>query len=343
VIATIEKVRSDASPPYILASVEGLPRQKLFEEFREGQTVDGTVAMKIKGGVLIDFNCERFGFLLGSRKDVFKLRDGEHVEGMRVEDINAERGQIRLSYPDLSDHVAGREERQYENAGFGYFRPLDKVRAPEDLTEGDTIEGRVVRMGGKVYVDFGGPRMARVLAPRREASRKLSPGEVVKARIEKVRPAVILASVSGLTKLKLFEDLELGQTIDGVVAKKNDRGVLLDIGFERFGFLLGDREDVSKLETDERLEGLKIEKVDAERGEVLLSLASLPDIVAGREGGRSRREGRRLPSPFEEPQENSRGPPIVVGSWESREDAVLGAAAREEEPGSARSLLLGDS
>ncbi|CAK0888442.1 unnamed protein product [Prorocentrum cordatum] len=112
--------------------------------------------------------------------------------------------------------------------------------------------------------------------------RRLEIGQTVSAIVEKVGNTPVV-SLEGLPKLKLLEDLVEGETVDGVVARKTGAGVIFDIGCESFGLLRRDKQrDVFKLEPNESVKGLRIDRIDINKSRIDVSLAGLSDLVAGR-------------------------------------------------------------
>lgn len=80
-------------------------------------------------------------------------------------------------------------------------------------------------------------------------------------------------------------DLKVGDTLDGTVRSRRKKGgVFLDIGSEVNGLLEGAHPSVfAKLDIDEKLEGLTVERVDVDNRQVDVSFAGLADLVADRE------------------------------------------------------------
>jgi len=110
----------------------------------------------------------------------------------------------------------------------------------------------------------------------------------VNVTVEKVNLELGRLSVSivGLPKLRMLETLEVGTTVDGVVCSRNSAGVFIDIGYEAdvllFANLTATKADGFKLEPNEELKGLRVERVDVERGIAGVSFAGLSDLVSDR-------------------------------------------------------------
>jgi len=251
VSVTVERVQSRS----ILVAVEGLPKPI---GPKAGETLTGKVAYKSRDGVFVDI-----GFAEEARVFAPKL--------------------LALDTLEKGQTVTATVEETGSRSIWVSVEGLPKMRMIEDLKEGEVIEGVVAkRSQHAVYLDIGSMAMARVLAPRDDALAKLEYKQVVNATIERVRSKFIVASVPGLPKLKLLEEIQAGQSVDGFVAHRNAGGILVDIGCERLGLLSTSRGDVFKLEHLERLAGLKVESVDIEAGQIDLSLAGLEELVAGR-------------------------------------------------------------
>merc|ERR1740121_2896502 len=96
-------------------------------------------------------------------------------------------------------------------------------------------------------------------------------------------------------------------------------GVMIDIGCEKFGLLARDpNNDVFRLENEERLEGLTIDRIDLDEGRIDLSLAGLSDLVAGR--------------PEQQPKRTARAEqgPAVSAEAKAKEGAAVPEKASEE-------------
>jgi ribosomal protein S1 len=255
VTVTVERVEARS----IMVSVKGVPKPRRFlSDLKAGDTLNGKVAYKSRDGVFVDIGGE----------------DEARVFAPKLQALNTlEQGQTVKATVEEMDSVST----------WVSVEGLPKMKKIEDLKEGQVIEGVVFnRSQHGVYLDIGSMAMARVLAPRDDALDKLKYQDAVSATIVKIRSNYILASVPGLPTLKLLEDFQEGQLVDGFVAQRNAGGVLVDFGCERLGLLSASRGDVFKLESLERLEGLRIETVDFKEGRIDLSLAGLEDLVAGR-------------------------------------------------------------
>ncbi|CAK0808933.1 unnamed protein product, partial [Prorocentrum cordatum] len=147
-------------------SVEGLPRPRLLGEFQEGDLVDGRVAFRGKAGVSIDIGCAQKAKLLGPSSEVSKLALAEVVKGLRIEKVDVETKEVHVSFPGLSDLVAGRPEKRCR-----------------DLRVGEVVHGRVavstpVAHGsaqGQALVDIGCEQPALLVGPRAEVGSPAAP------------------------------------------------------------------------------------------------------------------------------------------------------------------------
>merc|ERR1712228_278326 len=152
---------------------------------------------------------------------------------------------------------------------------LPKLKLFSDAKVGEKLEGRVAKKTkAGVYVDVGYDKLGWVLAPRSEALEKLEANQSVSATVEKVDVEGFRVSVAGLPKLKLFSDLKVGEMVDGKVSARNSAGFLVDIGCEQLALLAGKKE-TSALEPNDELKGMKVEEVDVEKAQAVVSFAGL--------------------------------------------------------------------
>ncbi|CAK0893258.1 unnamed protein product [Prorocentrum cordatum] len=261
VSATVEKVTEHRGVLTTWVSVAGVPKpQKASEDLEAGETFEGTVVYKAREGVYVDIGCELLPRVFAPIRQSLDTLEVNQTVTATIEKIPDSKA--------LWVSVAG----------------LPKLRLMKDLREGEQLEGIVVnRTKDGVFLDIGTlTRQARVLAPRSKAFEKLQFGTVVRATVERIRPKYILVSVAGLPRLKLIEDFQKGQVVDGYVAMKISTGVLVNIGCEQLAFLAAPTEEAFMLEPNEELKGLRVLSVDVEAAQVALSYDGLSDLVAPR-------------------------------------------------------------
>jgi len=269
VAATVEGV--DGST--IRVSVAGVPKPRSLQELRVGETLEGAVGSKTERGVFVDVGCEKPALVIAPREEAYALGRSQPVTA------TVERVQGDVFWVS----VAG----------------LPKLPFPEELQVGSIVNGTVARKSTEgVLLDIGNAEMARVLAPRAMVLERLRYRQQVSAKVEKTCHDGVLVSLEGLPRLKLLEQLEVGGAVDGEYVQTRKGAALFDIGCESLASLTGPRDEVLKLRKFERLEGMRIDKVDIESRKISVSFAGLSDLVANRtlirrsEGTSARRTAR---------------------------------------------------
>lgn len=252
VSATVEKVEDGR----FWVSVAGLPKMKLIKDFQVGETLEGRVAFKSQRGVLVDVGSDRNAFVYAPKKMALEKLRSNQIVSTTVEKVDGPE-QVWVS-------VDG----------------LPKMREPEDLRVGETLDGIVAfkSMKDGVYVDIGLPRTAKVLAPRLTALEMLEADAIVSATVEKVEENVTWVSVSGVPKpQRVAEDMEAGETLEGTVAYQAREGVYVDIGCERFARVFAPiRQSLDTLEVNQVVTAT-IEKVPNSKA-LWVSVAGLPKL-----------------------------------------------------------------
>jgi len=299
VTATVEKVDAEAELFYV--SIAGLSKPQMFKDLEVGSTVDGTVVSRAGAGVYIDIGYED-NVLLSAKvsKDVFKLEPNEEVKGLKVENVDLEKLTATVSFHGLSDLVSDRpaaESSKAKRAKKGGAAPADSeaktpdLRPVADVKVGETFEGTVggITQAGNVFVEVGCQKQALVIAAGSDR-RNLKRRQAVTATVEKVdaEAELFYVSIVGLSKPRMFKDLKVGSTVDGIVCSRSRIGVFIDIGYEADVLLRADVSaksgdvDVFKLEQNEELKGLQVENVDLEKRVATVSFPGLSDLVSDR-------------------------------------------------------------
>jgi len=264
VSATVEEVDRKT----FKVSVAGVKKPRFFNELRVGETLEGNVGCRTKRGVFVDIGCDKPAMVIAPRQEAYGLERRQPVTA------TVERVQGDIFWVS----VAG----------------LSKLKFPEELQLGEIVNGTVVKKSKKngVLIDIGNAEWAIVLAKREEAFERLELEQKVTVRIEKATSDGVLVSLThlGLQKLKLLEQLQEGDMVDGEYVMTRGSVVLFDIGCESLAALSGPRDEVFRLKKFEKLKGMRIDSVDVEARRISLSFAGLSDHVAGRATPR-RRDG----------------------------------------------------
>lgn len=278
----VEKVHEATKA--IRVSVPGMRKLALFDQFKEGETVDGKAGGMVKAGIYVNIGAERYALLRCRQEDKVRLEPREALIGMRIKKIDLEKNSMEVSFP-VNKLVEG--------------RPFPEVKRPiQNLKVGEKIDGVVskkVQKSGFVYVDIDCETDARILAPFKEAA-SLEEGELLKGMtIEKTLrretkrgvQKIVLVSVPGLTRLTLFDELQVGDTMSGIVRTRIERnhpnGHFMDIGAEGLALIKCAPADKWKLYEGERLQDLKVEAVDVQNGHVEVTHPDLDVLLEGRE------------------------------------------------------------
>lgn len=74
-----------------------------------------------------------------------------------------------------------------------------------------------------------------------------------------------------------FNDLEVGMELEGRVARKSEKGVWVDIGYERYAMITASRQLAFRLKANETV-ATTVEKVDQKRREIWVSVAGLEKL-----------------------------------------------------------------
>lgn len=278
----VEKVIRLDGEWMIYVSVPGLPKASLIEDLEVGTTVDGTVTRKTWQGIFIDIGCDRKAFAYTPRYQAAeKFGAGQRIDGMKVERVDETAQAVWVSIPGMPE-----------------MTPF------EELKVGMEVDGKVVRaMKQGIWVDIGSEKDALVLVSTAEALPRIASGDFLRGMtIQKILPQkrMALVSVPGFTQLRLIEDLEVGEVVDGR-AIHNKGSILLDIGAESLASVQ-DGDDTSSLFPGCRVAGLRIEAVDIEDSDIIVSMPDEDGVVANEyeeeheEQYRERRHGDRRKS-----------------------------------------------
>jgi transcriptional accessory protein Tex/SPT6 len=127
---------------------------------------------------------------------------------------------------------------------------IDKLRPWTDLKVGMTAEGRVAfRSRAGVFVDIGFEKTGLVVAANySKPFETLGRDQVVTATVEEVEGNTFKVSVAGVPKPRSFKELRVGETLEGTVGSRSERGVFVDVGCEKPALVIAPRQEAYSLE-----------------------------------------------------------------------------------------------
>lgn len=218
------------------------PSQPRFR-YQEGDVVQGVVTRIGLQAVFVDIGAEREGVVRLPKRVAQQFRPNDEVSGMIIESVDASTGRIELSLEDPEIE---------EPAPVAV--PASRAAAPPAAPA---------------------PAKARASSrpPRAEAKAKEKPAPKAKPRAE---PKAELTRSQGKNwghdGAIPVEELEVGSEASGVVTNVNQYGLFLNIGAVRDGRLNVSAKDRRKFKRGDRVEGMIIESVNADTGQIGLSL-----------------------------------------------------------------------
>lgn len=200
--------------------------QDAAEKFAPGTRVEGTVTQVVKGGLIVDLGLR--GFVPNSLVSERFVRDLSQFKGQtltfQVEECDVEKQRLILS----RKAVAAAEKQEQLDAAYAR------------LTEGDVVEGTVVRLAQfGAFVDLGGvdglvhvTELAhdRIVNPAKvlEVGQKVSV-KVLSVDKENNRIALSIKATTKSPWEAASEQLEQGQVINGVVRRLTDFGAFVEV------------------------------------------------------------------------------------------------------------------
>lgn len=211
-----------------------------LKDLRVGMELEGRVAYKSEKGVWVDIGYGKNAMVNGTRQKVFHLKANQTVAAT-VEKVDLKKREIWVS-------AAG----------------IDKLRPWTDLKVGMTAEGRVAfRSRAGVFVDIGFEKSGLVLAANfSEPFETLGRNQAVSATVEEVEGTRFKVSVAGVKKPRRFKELRVGETLQGIVGSRSERGVFVDVGCDKPALVIAPRQEAYSLErrqpvtaTVERVQG----------------------------------------------------------------------------------------
>ncbi|CAK0896583.1 unnamed protein product [Prorocentrum cordatum] len=152
------------------------PPPRSFEELREGQLLDGKVAVFGETGVLLDIGFDVLARLQCSYEQRKRIWRTDVLRGLRVELVEWESRRVHVSFDGLLDLVEGR-------------------LVIEQLRRGQILSGTVV---STALVDVNAERKALILGPRDQVF-KLRRNEILEGlRVARVRKGKLDVRLPGL-------------------------------------------------------------------------------------------------------------------------------------------------
>lgn len=196
-----------------------------FKDLREGMELEGKVVHRSQKGVWVDIGYGKNAMITGTRQKIFRLKPNQTV-ATTVEKVDQERREIWVSI-----------------AGF------DKLKPWKTLKVGFTTEGRVsYRSRAGVFVDIGFEKSGLVVAANfSEPFEALSANQVVTATVEEVDGDTFKVSVAGVEKSRSFKELRVGETLEGTVGSRSERGVFVDVGCDKPALVIAPRQEAYSL------------------------------------------------------------------------------------------------
>lgn len=239
--------------------------RKGVHDFKVGEIIDGKVRNKGKGTVWVDIGIPKGAWLLGEKKDKFRLTYGEPLEGLRVDEVDIEKGWISVTLPNLEELIKDRPST--------YKPPRNKTETPAAAVQSEPAKATAggaspktgpktasIRVGGNkgttsiglgvartlevmiggvavsnLDVDYETGKIVIGLGAESKPSKKKEKAAAAKSPAEpkakaKAKPAPQEKPKPTAEELAELEDLEVGATLKGKVATKNRGGVWVDIG-----------------------------------------------------------------------------------------------------------------
>ncbi|CAK0819558.1 unnamed protein product, partial [Prorocentrum cordatum] len=237
------------------ASEGAAPRREKrgLGDLRVGMELEGTVKFRSDRGVWVDIGYEKNARINATRQLAFRLKRNQRV-ATTVQAVDPRRGEVWVSAADLPT-----------------------LRPWEALQVGMTTEGRVAfRSSAGVFVDIGFEQNGIVLAANRsQMFEALKQDQIVAATVEGVDGSTIRVSVAGVPKPRSLQELRVGETLEGAVGSKTERGVFVDVGCEKPALVIAPREEAYALGRSQPVTAT-VERV---QGDVFwVSVAGLPKL-----------------------------------------------------------------
>lgn len=243
--------------------------RKGVHDFKVGEIIDGKVRNKGKGTVWVDIGIPKGAWLLGEKRDKFRLTYGEPLKGLRVDEVDIEKGWISVTLPNLEELVKDRPSTykpprnkteasptvQSESAAAGGASPKtspksgpktasirvggNKGTTSIGLGNAKTLEVMIAGVGvsnldvdyetGRILIGLGGASQKQP-SGKKESTAAAAPAAAEPKAKAKAKPPPKEKPKPTAEELAELEDLEVGATLKGKVATKNRGGVWVDIG-----------------------------------------------------------------------------------------------------------------
>jgi len=211
----------------------------------------------------------------GSKEDLSLLRFNEHLRGLEVESVDAQKLKVVASMPGLSELVGGRS----------YIRL-------EDLKEGDYIDGvvKLVLPNGGAIIDVGAKVDALLVGSTNVTKLIYRCDELHNMSVLEVFPEsqklyVFLKEPAGAVAARAItsKEVKIGSVIRrGRVIDRQPIGVWVDIHAERWAFLDEPPELAFRLDYREEVMDVVVEGVNRNTGVADVKIRDLARKVQGR-------------------------------------------------------------
>lgn len=271
---------------------------KPLDEFSEGHVVEGTVTNVSTSGVFVDIGAAKDARLDVKASIGRKFRVGDIVEQCEVASIDAEKGRMAVKLQDIDAALQSLPERE----------PKQKKTVPKAKSKAKAKAPR--KTHNKVGNDneYGDEDWDEDWDEYWQGNNHATPG---KKMSKTKRKAGLVDDDEGNSRL---EQMEVGDTVDGVVVNKSTAGVFVDIGCGKDARLSVPRNIGRKFAINEEIFNMIVESVELEptiRISVELSEEDLAD--KGDEGSPSRRQPR--PKAKAKAKPKAKGKADQTNSW----------------------------
>lgn len=243
-------------PP--VSKAGGAPASKR-KAFKVGDTVDGVVKDTTGIGLMVDIGAGRDAlFPQADLPEGATYEKGTKITGLRVSEVGAQ-GRIRVT----------------------------KIKLPSDFKVGDIVDAKVVRAADfGVFVNAGCSKD--FLLPRSQISGDMDdikPGDSIKVKVIDVKGQQVSVSTN-LSEAKTTatvdsSSLNVGDVVDGTVTRFANFGIFMNIGASRDALCRDGQlaKGKSEYNVGDKVTGLKIAAVDAEKGLVDVTMRRLTSEV----------------------------------------------------------------